>query len=175
MYASRPLVIIIVCFALALILGGGLVWPEYRSLKAAQVEISQKEANLKTEKDYFAKVENLSAELENNKSEMAKIDSALPKSPSVPDFLNFLQDASSQSGLVLLSLGSATVSSDPGKTVKETRLSFQVAGSYAAFKNFLSVLEKSARIINVEAISFSSPRDPKGNFIFNLTIMTNSY
>jgi Tfp pilus assembly protein PilO len=58
---------------------------------------------------------------------------------------------------------------------KEYRFSLELSGSYPAFKNFLAILEKSAKIIEVENISFSSPAKDDSAFSFNVAVKFYSY
>jgi len=93
----------------------------------------------------------------------------------LPAFYNFIQRASSQSGLVLGAISPFSVSSSGEPlNVKEIGTGFSLSGSYTAFKNFLSALERSARMIEVESISLSSPVKG-GLFNFNLSIKMHSY
>ena len=68
----------------------------------------------------------------------------------------------------------STVPLEKGE-IKETRINFLLVGSYPDFKNFLFILEKSARLIDVENISFALPKEKEGLFNFNITIKVYSY
>ena len=58
--------------------------------------------------------------------------------------------------------------------IRETGTNLVVAGSYSSFKNFLSTLEKTARMIELESISFSTLEEV-GPIDFNLRIKVYSY
>jgi Tfp pilus assembly protein PilO len=174
MSISKPIFIIITCFVLALVFGGGLVWPKYQQLKNVNSDISVRTGEFDSNEEYFSSLAQISKELDKYKEEISKIDSALPEDPSVPSFLNFLQETCSQTGMLLDSIGPASISSSEGN-VKEISLTLQVQGSYSSFKNFLSVLEKSSRLVETENISFSSPRDEKSPLTFKLTVKTHSH
>ncbi|MBM3257972.1 MAG: hypothetical protein FJZ05_02040, partial [Candidatus Nealsonbacteria bacterium] len=89
---------------------------------------------------------------------------------------NFVQLACSQSGLVLESISPFTVAAVSSMTnVKEISMSLKVSGSYSALKSFLAVLEKSARLIEIEDISFSSPTNNQDLFSFSLKVKIHSY
>lgn len=60
-----------------------------------------------------------------------------------------------------------------GPEIWETKIDLVLSGSYSAFKNFLSILEKSARLIETESLSFSSPKEE--TFQFDLKIKIHSY
>ena len=113
---------------------------------------------IEEQEQYFAEIDKVKAKLAESSEAMAKIDSALPDSIDLPSLLNFIQQACSQSGLVLEEISPFTVTAASGMTnVKEISMSLRVSGSYTALKSFLVVLEKSARLIEAEDVSFTSP------------------
>ena len=171
-------IIIITCLSLLLIFAIGAVFSKYQELTLLKSESKNKNAELQYEKEYFSKLSDVSKKLEKYKENLAKINSALPMNPRLPDLLNFLQKTSSQSGLVLkkigLPLSKLNKNEDWNPEIQETAFNITVAGSYFAFKNFLSVLEKSARMIALETVSFSSPQE-EISWTFNLRLKTYSY
>lgn len=149
-----------------------LVFPKYQTLNVLKKEILEKEEEFRSQEKYFETLQKTSEELKKYEDSLSKVDAALPKNPSLPELLNFIQKASSQSGLSLKGISPAATSPFGGK-IKETRINFLLVGNYPDFKNFLSILEKSARLIDVENISFSSPKE--GPFNFAITIKFYSY
>jgi len=168
--------IIIGLFVFSLILSPTLLWPKYQTLKEYQNSISLKKAEIEDQEKYFSDIAAIKARLDQNSEAIAKIDSALPDSIDMPSLLNFVQSACVQSGLVLESLSPFSITSASGMTnVKEISVSLKVSGSYAAIKNFLFIIEKSARLIEVEDISFSSPSGKQDLFQVSLKIKVYSY
>lgn len=174
---SIPLpIIIIVCFLISLGLGVGLLWPKYEEIKNLQKDIKERNQELQSKEEYLLSLNKTKNELEKYEEELAKIDSALPNDSSLSSLFNFIQKVSFQSGLVFEELGSfTTLSSKEASDIKESQIDLVVAGSYISLKNFISTLEKSARLIEIERISFSSPLEKEAPFIFNLTIKVYSY
>jgi len=150
-----------------------LIFPNYQNLTLLKKEISEKEIELSSQEKYFQDLRDIDQELKKHETAISKIDSALPNSPSLPELLNFIQMKTSQSGLALKGVSPATIIPATEKGLKEIRVNFILIGNYSDFKNFLSILEKSARLIEVGNISFSSPEE--GPFTFNLTIKVYSY
>ena len=114
--------------------------------------------------------------LEDYEESLEKIEDALPSTPSLAPLIYFLQTKSSENGLIfrranLLSVSLVSEKSD----IKEIIFSLEFFGSYPAFKKFLSSLEKSARLIEVESISFVSQQESSQTYPFNLTIKVHSY
>ncbi len=171
---SLPLVIII-CFFLTLILGVWFLWPKFQDLREVQKNIKEKEEQLQSNEEYFSNLKEIKISLEDYQGKLSKINSALPDDPSLPSLFNFLQKASSQSGLTLKGISPFAISSsEEFPTLKEIQFGLKIIGSYSSFKNFLSTLEKSARLIEVENISFISPGEDEP-FIFSLIIKVYSY
>lgn len=169
------LLITIICFLISLVLGIGLIWPEYQDFKNIQKSIDQKKLEIQYKEKYFSELQKISEELKNYNESLSKIDSALPVSPGFPNLFEFLQKSSSQNGLILknITIGSSTPL-EKFSDIKETNLVLSVSGSYSAFKNFLETLRKTARLIEIESIEFSSPAE-KEIFSFNLNIKVYSY
>jgi len=172
---------IVVFLSLVLILGIGQVLPKYQELKFSEQRNEEKRAEIQGKEKYLQDLKKADEELKNYQNQLVKIDSALPSNLGLEVLLNFLQKASSQSGLVLKDIQSSAsrviseIKELPElERLKEAEVSFAVAGSYSSFKNFLSVLEMTTRLIEVESISFSST-EKEGPQDFNLKIKIYSY
>ena len=156
--------------------------PKIKELTKIGKEISQKETEIELNQNYFVRLRDTKTELDKYQPELSKIDSSLPNDALVPDFLGFLQGATSQSGLLLQKSGSFVTSpSSNFPLLQETTFSVGVAGSYGAFKTFLNSLEKSARVIEVNSITFSPGTASAAGgrtsdfFNFDLSVKTYSY
>ena len=184
---SRP-ILTFIFFFIALGLGFGLVLPKYQSLKVIREEIKNRSIELQNKTEYFEQVKTISRQLEEFREELSKISSALPSDPSLPSLFDFLQKTASQTGLVLeeISLGGIKTRETGKETgevelkdalagTKEIYLDLKLAGTYPSFKDFLSAIEGSARIIQVQQISLSSPTKPEAAPSFELKIKTQSY
>jgi len=175
---SRPITIF-ACLLLTAILTITLILPKKEILDSVQKKVAEKMAEIQGKEEYLLNLSRLSAELKNYPSSLSKIDLALPAEPNLPGLFDFLQKVTSQSGLILVSLRPsaafpAVVLEERAPEFQETRFNLEVSGSYPAFKDFLSLLEKSARLIEVEAVSFSSGLG-EGLIKFELTIKVRSY
>jgi Tfp pilus assembly protein PilO len=178
---SRPLAIII-GLILLVALGIAVVFPEYQNLNLLQLKIKEKEAEFQSGKEYFSNLDDISEKLKEYEENLSKINSALAAEPGLPALFNFLQTAASQNGLVLRKIAPTLPSPLKEELVKEgwspeireTGINLIVTGSYPSFKNFLSVLEKTARMVEVESISLSILEE-EGPIDFNLRIKVYSY
>ena len=173
----NKLIIIAGCLVLTLILGLTLVWPKYQSFQTLQVNIEEKNIELQSKEEYFSQIAEVSLQLEQYESELAKIASALPLETSLSSLFNFLQSTAAQTGLVLEEITLSAITSPQKEKVnlKEIHVNLSMVGAYSALKDFLLTIEASSRIIEVESISFESPEDPTESFTFRVEIKTYFY
>jgi Tfp pilus assembly protein PilO len=177
-FQSPIFIITIISFIGTIAIGNFFLWPRFQELEIKKAEIVKKEQGFQDEEVYFLTLEENRRKLKEYQKQLFIIESALPDNAeaSLSSLFKFLQIASTQAGLILTEIEPFTiVPSEKGATLEKTQFSFQVTGSYASFKTFLAKIEKSARIIKVENISFSSPKENKELFAFNLKIKTYSY
>lgn len=172
---NRP-IFILIFFFLILVLGIGFVWPRYQDLVILEKMIEEKRMEIAT-KDQ--NIENLKKTKEtlikNYQAQLAKVNSALPSDPNLATLLDFFQKVSSQQGLVLVEISPfLSRSSEEIEGLKETEFSLILSGDYSSLKNFLSAVEKSARLIEVEKISFLNP-EKEGSLDIELKIKVHSY
>jgi len=184
------LITTIVFFAIALLLAGLILWPKFQVLTTLHNSIVNKNLALESSKNYVAQLQDAKNKLTNYQPEMDKINSSLPADPDVPSLFNFIQKISSQSGLVLNDIGTFTVSTGesspsslafPSSAMKQISFNVSVVGSYPSFKNFVSNIEKSARLISIENITFAPASSEIAGtksldvFTFTLGLKTYSY
>jgi len=164
-----------ISFFLALAMGLVFIQPKYQELKLIEEKIEARRAELQSKEDYLQKLKDTSQKLDQYRIvELSIIDSSLPPDASLPNLLDFLQKTSSENGLVLKTTKRTGVSLVPDSEIKETKLSLQLIGDYPSLKNFLQTLEKTARLIEVDSISFSAPDKPD-LFTFDIIIKIHSY
>lgn len=181
------LIVIISSIALLVFVFG--VGPKYQEQSGLKLQEQTKRTQLQERGTYLARLEQLSQQLQQSSAALTKVDAALPPDPELARLLNFLDQASRQSGLLLTEISfvattfpkkepAAVFQDQEGararKPIKKTTVSLKLAGNYPAFKNFLSLLEQSSRLIEVERLSFL-PTTAKGFFQFDLTIIVPSY
>lgn len=173
----NKLIIIIGVVVLALALGLFLLWPKYQDLQTLRSNIRERETELQSKEGYFALVRAASSTLDQYQEPLAKIVSALPDDPSLPPLLNFFQSTAAQTGLLLekVSLGGVVTSSEKPTAPKEVRVTIQLRGSYQSLKDFLATLENSARLIEIEKLSFTTPKEVEASPLIKLDAKVYSY
>jgi len=169
--------IVLISLLCILIFGTFVVLPKYRDFRVSNAEVSGKQAELASQEEYISQLESLSKKLEQYPEELSKINLALSPDVNLPSLFEFLGKACSENGLVFKKVGS--FSSDIFKEyedekIKETRIEFEVSGTFDALLSFLSTLEKSARLIEVSHISFVSPKEGDV-FSFKMQVKVYSY
>ena len=165
---------ILIAASLSLLLIFTLVFPRYRDLDYLKKEILGKEAELHSQEEHLQHLLEVSKEIQGREDSISKIDSAIPKEASLPELLNFFQKTASQSGLILEEVSPIAVSSGEEGAIKTTRVNIVLKGYYFDFKNFLLIVEKSARLIEIENIFFSSDKLEE-LFTFELSTIVYSY
>lgn len=161
---------------LAILVGVLLLWPNYQKLNNLWLQLERKETNLRYTEEYYNELSLLSERLKEFETELSKIDSALPSQPSLPSFYNFFQKTASENGLILTAIGNFSTTPFKGKEeIKETSVGpIGLSGSYSSLKNFLIALEENSRMIEIENLSFSSPREGE-IFDFKIALKIYSY
>jgi Tfp pilus assembly protein PilO len=179
---TKKLMLVIFLIVVNLLLIFFLVVPKYTEFMSLRQKLGERQAEFDGKYNYYAEVSQKARELQANKEAIDKIDSALPTNVSFGDLVYFLQKKSAEDGLVIknFQLVKSTVI-NPQSNIKEIIISLNLLGSYSAFKNFISSLEKSARLFELPNISFSSISSGSAgalqgqSYPFILTIKTYSY
>jgi len=132
-----------------------LVLPQYQNWQSVSSRVGELEKNIQTQKEYFQQIQEIAEDLKRNSSNLKKIEMGLPKNSSLPQLFHFIRKVNSEMGLSFQKIGKIETRENPQTKIKETLIDIVVVGDYSAFKNFLSKIENSARLIEVEKISFS--------------------
>ena len=164
--------IIITCFLLTIILGAFLLYPKYQDFVVIKKQVEAKENQLQSKQEYLSNLSQNSEQLKEYQEKLLVINTALPSTLSLPSLFDLLQKTASQNGLILKDMDSSLVTNPEG--IQEVRVDLKAVGFYSGFKSFISVLEKSARMIEIESFSFSTPEEGE-IFDFVLTIKAYSY
>lgn len=166
-------------FFLTVALVAFLVLPKHQTLKRLTKELKIEKMNLRQQEFYFQQVEEVAEKLKDYEKPLVTINTALPPTPSLPTLLSYLQELSSQHGLLLESIAPSSAAVKAVKkeevafALKESSVRLTLLGSYFAFKEFLKQLEVSARLIEVKNIAIEAAEE---NLLsFSLTLTVHSY
>lgn len=169
--------------------------PKYHQAQALDNKVAVTQAELNSESAYYAALEGLAADIDERESELEKIQSALPASFSLAPVMDFLQRKGMESGLVVKSITfsqSAAATTPQGRQpvveeglgpIKKISINLYFIGTYQGLKSFISSLEKSARLFEVDVISFAASQGQGiarsqskiKTYEFKLKLVTNTY
>jgi Tfp pilus assembly protein PilO len=160
---------------LVLVIGWLIIWPKFGEYSDLKQNIEIKQIELQYKEEYIAKLQSLKEKLEEKKDQVSKISSALPDENSTPSIYKFIEESASASGMALEGISPFSEAvSQINSRLNETSFSVNVSGSYPAFKSFLTALEKSARLFDMDSISLSMTSE-EDIFKFQLGIKAFNY
>lgn len=175
---------IILSIAAALILG--LVWPEYNQVRSVLTALNERDVVLKSATSAKKIIDKISQDAAGGfKGDIEKINTALPENRDV-DFLIVSVNALVQdSGLTLDDISFTGVAAGEGLPTSQvantsggpltpdygtTDVSLSLSGSYLNFVRFLTNIEKSTRLYDVQTIQIGKKEN--GQFGFDVSIKT---
>lgn len=164
----------IIAFLISLLVVFALVLPRYRSYVSLGQEAAERMTEFQSQEEYIQKLEEKSERLQGYQDSILKIESAIPKKRFLSELLSFFQKTAARSGLIMEKANPAFVASDLPEDVEIARVDLNLKGDYKGLKSFLKIIEKSARLIEVDNIYFSYPE--RGDiFKFNVAVIIYSY
>lgn len=161
-----------------------LVWPSFQKLKKLKLIAQKRKIELQRQEDYYFHLRETWQKLKEHQDTLEKIDTALPSEPEIARLLNFLSQLAQENGLLLNEIGPFATKKatflkkkqfkkeklSSRKELQETVFPLSLSGNYHSLKNFLEGLEKSARLIEVEEISFLPQKGELFQFHLNLRV-----
>jgi len=188
---NKPVAAIIIFIINAVVIFFFLV-PKYQESLDLEKELFEKQTVHQDQSNYYGKVSDILQSIESRKDVLKKVEKALPADLSLGSLIYFLQKNAVEKELIVKSIsfskplsGISLKQALPGESDKELRsiiLTINLSGRYQGLKNFLTSLEKSDRLFEVNAISFTPIQSlSKGllpnldNYDFKLEIKTHTY
>jgi len=170
-----PRFIILVALLGAIIIGLVFTFPKYKDY----LQVAQKLANQKTflenQAQYYKEIEETFKKLEAKRETVDKITSMLPKKLDSASLINYFNAASQKHGLLLQDILITSGDSFPKiERIQRHQITLKLSGTYSSLKNFLVSLEKSARLFEVDQITFSAPEE-KEIYDFEIQLTVYSY
>ena len=162
-------------------------FPEYQNYKGLKKDIANKKIKIEKKQLYIARLKSLSSKVDIRKSSINKIETALPPVVNYAFLINFLGKKADENGLLLKSFDKeqAPSSKDKKKNADENKnkkkeikakknyFSVTLSGTMDSFENFVSSLEKSSRLFEVENITVK--KGEKGFLDFSVVFSVYSY
>ncbi len=150
----------------------GLV-PPLSKVQVLAGELEKQIIALQETKDFFANLQTVAEQLDQNPGILANVAEALPTEFFLPSLMGFFQTTSAESGLSLRDFSyseidsgittenNASTSTANSNFVKITSFNLSLNGSIASFQSFLKNIEMSSRLLDVEQINFQAPSEAK--------------
>jgi len=175
MEINKPVATIIILI-INLILIFLFVAPKYQESNNLQLNLAQKQIEYDAQSDYYGKVLEALKSINDRKDVLEKIDSALPLDFSLASVIYFLQNEAIENQLNIKSITFSKdlpqtkeefLSANSNQEVKSVGFAVNLSGSYQGFKKFLSDLDKSVRLFQVDRIYFSSPQGSSSELTYS--------
>ncbi len=180
---TKKVITTIMLLMITLVLTFLFVVPKYQEIQDLEVLLAEKQMQYDVQSDYYNKVLGMVRSIESRQDAIKKVNEALPSEFSVAPLLYFFQKKGSESGLTVKSITFSDIiqsSSNQApanaqkKELKHITFAMSLSGSYQNLKKFLSSLEKSERLFEVETVSFNSPLS-SSNYDVKLEVKTHTY
>lgn len=168
-YSSSFIIILLI---ISVVIGLFITFPQYKKYKLVEKEFLAKKEELDSLENYFSDLENTQKKLLERKDDLEKVKEGVPLQEDTPLFLSLIRKTSSENGLILKDMESQKKKKKLKKEgrLKEIKADISLVGSYESFKNFISSLEKNARMIDIKDINFSQKGENEDNFDFHLKV-----
>jgi Tfp pilus assembly protein PilO len=168
--------VILICLIGSVIAWAVFIVPKYFQYQEIQKKLLNQQSFLDNQTQYFSKIAEIENRLQQSAEAMNKIDSAIPNGTNFSTLVTFFENTGKETGVIIktVTIGNQTLKSGQER-LKENSLYLSLVGTYSAFKNFLYKLENSARLFEVDEISFANTQPGTDFFNYNLKVRTYSY
>ena len=149
-----------------------MVLPAFDKTAALRGSVGEREKILQEMEEIQNRVQELVQEMDSRETEVDRLDLLLPKEKMIPELLSSIESIVAGSGLSLTGINVAELSSQDKK--KKLSGDLKLSGSFPSFMNFLDLLEKNLRLINLTTVDASAQLTGGGNAInYSLRFETN--
>ena len=183
---NNPMLQAILIIILVVMFGWFIVLPKNSQVSEKKERLTTVEAQAKNLEEDLSTVNKLVSELESSGNEVKLVDEALPLSNRPTKIALLLEEFARSSGMQVAQINIDNVDDnlasgnkdeltkpyESSRSLTTTTVSVSVGGSIDQFKNFLTLLETSGRIIDVESFTVNSSED---SIRYNLRVLTYAY
>lgn len=193
MEANKPITIVIL-LVIGLVIIFLFVIPKYQESNALQGDLIQAQFQYDNQADYYQRVSKILSSIKSKQDSLEKMNSALPSEAALAPIVSFLQRKAVENGLTMKSVvfsketptayGQLYPADSGDATIKDLTFAVNLSGQYQGLRNFLSALDRSARLFEVNIISFSALEPsqtlpPQKNILqmyhFQIEVKTHTY
>jgi len=146
------------------------VWPMWSEISGIRAEIKSKQGTVNLERQVIEKLNSISQVLDAQRSNVERLEQAIPITEARPELLSIMENLASQNGLSLKNISIDAVPEDTAAakrsaragegvsgpvSLKKVNIDVQSSGGYSAFKSWLNAIETNLRITDISKISFN--------------------
>ncbi len=146
--------------------------PVFQNFLEAHQEVKIKRNEFNREEEKINELKKINQQISDYPEQIELVLQAIPDNPEVPSTVYHIQEIAEKNNVLISGLNN--FSTNTSLSVKETTLSFSLYSFYGNFKNFISDIENSAKMIHVESFEIKSDKD-SDILSINLIIKTYSY
>lgn len=165
--------------------------PMVQGILSFRQEIKTKQQQLIEKEDLIRTVEALMEKYKDNEEILKNLDVILPEESNIPDLLVQLEALANAGGMVISDTKISTLeakktskaeTATTGEAAQEKTADYKtvtiglvMSGDYSSMKNFLQVVEKNMRLIDVDSIIFSGQSEGGTKSLFDFDIVLKTY
>lgn len=131
-----------------------LVLPAFDKTRTLLGSINEREEIFQEAEQISNKVEELNSGINARKSDIDKIDLLLPKEKMLPELLSSMESIVSASGMTLTELNISELTAQ--EDIRKLAGSLKLNGNFLSFMDFLDLLEKNLRLIDVVTVDIAA-------------------
>ena len=152
-----------------------LIIPEYDTIKVLDQEIERRQLILDKRVTAIQKVDSLGREIKNREDEAKRLSNLMPPISQTDQVISGLDQIANQAGVGMVQVTTSAITS-ASNNYQNLSIGMQLFGEYSSFVNFISLLEQSLRLYDIENITVGKSQDSTslGNLL-NFNITMNAY
>lgn len=131
-----------------------LVLPAFDQTRMLRGSIKEREDILKEADEISSQVKNLNSQIEAKRVDIEKLDRLLPRKEELPELLSNVESIVSAAGMTLSEMNLSEVPSQG--EIRKINGTMKLDGNFTSFVNFLDLLEKNVRLIEVGQVDAAS-------------------
>ncbi|MEK7203601.1 MAG: type 4a pilus biogenesis protein PilO [Patescibacteria group bacterium] len=131
-----------------------LVLPTFDQTRMLRSSIGERADILNEAQEISDRINSLNQEIDSRRQNIDKLDRLLPKKKQVPELLSSMESIVSASGTTLIEMNLSDVVREGN--VKKISATLKLNGDFASFMNFLDLLERNLRLIDVSNLDVAA-------------------
>lgn len=131
-----------------------LILPTFDQTRMLRDSIEERDGILNEAQGISARINDLNREIETRRQDIEKLDRLLPGEKQVPELLSNMESIVSASGLILTEMNLSEAAAQSG--IRKINATLKLSGGFTSFINFLDLLERNLRLIDVSTLDVAA-------------------